>query len=175
MFWNLIWCLFFISRWSTNTLKKVFVQICDWPFSGPTCPFSSPTVESSGENVWTACPAGIYLLKVNDRNTRTRWELCSKLTIKTPERGQVDTGWVPIPNDSFKILSEQYLQNTCVTVYSNKNQECSTEMLVFILVDSYHWLSSSFTHGGRESLWFLLPPQRVSQLIECFAILLFQS
>ena len=32
------------------------------------------------------CPAGIYLLKVNNRNTRTRCEICSKLTIKIPER-----------------------------------------------------------------------------------------
>ena len=31
-------------------------------------------------------PAGIYLLKVNNRNSRTRCEICSKLTIKTPER-----------------------------------------------------------------------------------------
>ena len=31
-----------------------------------------------------AFPAGIYLLKVNNRNTRTRCEICSKLTIKTP-------------------------------------------------------------------------------------------
>ena len=31
-------------------------------------------------------PTGIYLLKVNNRNTRTRYEICSKLTIKTPER-----------------------------------------------------------------------------------------
>ena len=31
-------------------------------------------------------PAGIYLLKVNNRNTRTMCEICSKLTIKTPER-----------------------------------------------------------------------------------------
>ena len=30
--------------------------------------------------------AGIYLLKVNNKNTRTRCEICSKLTIKTPER-----------------------------------------------------------------------------------------
>ena len=29
-------------------------------------------------------PAGIYLLKVNNRNTRTRCEICSKLTIKIP-------------------------------------------------------------------------------------------
>ena len=34
----------------------------------------------------TNTPAGIYLLKVNKRNTRTRCEICSKLTIKTPER-----------------------------------------------------------------------------------------
>ena len=33
-------------------------------------------------------PTGIYLLKVNNRNTRTRCEICSKLTIKTPERRQ---------------------------------------------------------------------------------------
>ena len=31
-------------------------------------------------------PAGIYLLKVNNRNTRTRCEICSKLTIETLEQ-----------------------------------------------------------------------------------------
>ena len=29
-------------------------------------------------------PAGIYLFKVNNTNTRKRFEICSKLTIKTP-------------------------------------------------------------------------------------------
>ena len=29
-------------------------------------------------------PSGINLLKVNNRNTSTRYEICSKLTIKTP-------------------------------------------------------------------------------------------
>ena len=53
-------------------------------------------VETSGNHVvqalnvvyWTAYyyPAGTYLLKVNNRNTRVRCEICSKLTIKTPER-----------------------------------------------------------------------------------------
>ena len=33
--------------------------------------------------------AGIYLLKVNNWNTRTRCEICSKLTIKIPERRQL--------------------------------------------------------------------------------------
>ena len=37
--------------------------------------------------LWIAeLPAGFYLLKVNNRNTRARCEVCSTLTIKTPER-----------------------------------------------------------------------------------------
>ena len=33
-------------------------------------------------------PAGIYLLKLNNRDTRTRCETCLKLTTNTPERRQ---------------------------------------------------------------------------------------
>ena len=29
------------------------------------------------------CPAGIYQLKVNNMNTRTKYEICSKLTVAT--------------------------------------------------------------------------------------------
>ena len=31
-------------------------------------------------------PAGYYMFKINNKNTRTRCEICSKLTIKIPER-----------------------------------------------------------------------------------------
>ena len=34
----------------------------------------------------TAFPVGNYMFNVNNRNTKTRCEVCSKLTIKTPER-----------------------------------------------------------------------------------------
>ena len=34
-------------------------------------------------------PAGNYLLKFNNRNIRARCEICSKLTIKTPEQRQI--------------------------------------------------------------------------------------
>ena len=33
-------------------------------------------------------PASIHLLKINNRNTRKRCEICSKLTIKTAEQCQ---------------------------------------------------------------------------------------
>ena len=41
-----------------------------------------------GKPICKPLPAGIYLFKVNNRNTRTRCEICSKLTINTPERRQ---------------------------------------------------------------------------------------
>ena len=40
----------------------------------------------SGKSIYNSVPAGIYMFKVNNRNTRTRCELCSKLTITIPER-----------------------------------------------------------------------------------------
>ena len=47
-------------------------------------------------------PVGNYMFKDNNRNTRTRCEICSKLTVKTPECSsvsivnveQVNTGWI---------------------------------------------------------------------------------
>ena len=41
---------------------------------------------SRSENELSKTPSRHYLLKVNNRNTRTRCEICPKLTIKTPER-----------------------------------------------------------------------------------------
>ena len=35
-------------------------------------------------------PVSICMFKVNNRNTKPRFEICSKLTIKTPERRQWD-------------------------------------------------------------------------------------
>ena len=34
----------------------------------------------------SAFPVGIYLLKINNRDTRIRCEICLRLTIKTPEQ-----------------------------------------------------------------------------------------
>ena len=52
-------------------------------------------------------PAGIYLLKVNNRNTKTRCEICSKLTIKTQERRQWRRSGVFIVN--FEHISHLVL------------------------------------------------------------------
>ena len=58
-------------------------------------------------NYWNNNPADIYQLKVNNRNTRTRCGICSKLTINIPEQRHrpsvsivnfehVIAGWAPI-------------------------------------------------------------------------------
>ena len=59
------------------------------------------------ESVILQLPAGIYLLKVNNRNTRTRCEICSKLTINTPERRQWRRSGVFIVN--FEHISHLVL------------------------------------------------------------------
>ena len=51
--------------------------------------------------------AGIYLFKVNNRNTRTRCEICSKLTINIPERRQLRRSGVFIVN--FEHISHLVL------------------------------------------------------------------
>ena len=52
-------------------------------------------------------PANIHLFKVSSRKTRKRHEICSKLTIKTPERRQLGRSSVFIVN--FKHISHLFL------------------------------------------------------------------
>ena len=60
-------------------------------------------------------PAGIYLLKINKKNTRTRCEICSKLTIKTPERRYWRLSGVFIVN--FEHISHLVLVFLLLTLY----------------------------------------------------------
>ena len=59
------------------------------------------------EYYYKSNPVGIYLLKVNNRNTSTRCEICSKLTINTPERRQWRRSGVFIVN--FEHISHLVL------------------------------------------------------------------
>ena len=59
-------------------------------------------------------PAGINLFKVNNRNTRPRCEVCSKLIIKTPERHQWRRSSVFIVN--FEHISHLVLVFVLLTL-----------------------------------------------------------
>ena len=58
--------------------------------------------------------AGIYLLIVNKRNTRTRCEICSKLTIKIPERRHLCRFGIFIVN--FEHISHFVLEFLLLTL-----------------------------------------------------------
>ena len=66
---------------------KLFLLFLNFPLVLNRVPTS---VRKSRTNTFDESinPAGIYLLKVNNRDTRTRCKICSKLTIKTPEQRQ---------------------------------------------------------------------------------------
>ena len=44
-------------------------------------------VEDRLQKIWSDIPAGIYLLKINIKNTSTMCEICSKSTRETLEKG----------------------------------------------------------------------------------------
>ena len=63
-------------------------------------------------------PAGNYMFKVNNKNTRTRCEICSKLAIKKPERRQWHRSAVFIVNsEHISLLVLVFLWLTLVGKY----------------------------------------------------------
>ena len=58
-------------------------------------------------------PAGIYMLKVNNKNTRTRCEICSKLTINIPERRR----------SGIFIVNSEYISNLALVFFFFDNFE----------------------------------------------------
>ena len=64
-------------------------------------------------------PAGICLLKVNNRNTRARCEICSKLTIKTPERHECFTpcSSVSIANFEHEVAMQTSVKLLRLTLF----------------------------------------------------------
>ena len=60
-------------------------------------------------------PANIYLLKVNNKNIRKRWEICSKLTIRTPERCHWHC------SGGF-IINSEYISHLCLVFIVNFEQ-----------------------------------------------------
>ena len=65
----------------------------------------------------TIKPAGIYLLKVNNKNTRTRCDIYSKLTIKTPERRQWLRSGVLIVNFAHVIAGWEDIRTTLTSLF----------------------------------------------------------
>ena len=68
------------------------------------------TIQSSSHHHYfndQSNPASNYIFKINNKNTNTRCEICSKLTVKTPERRQLHRSGVFTVN--FEHISHRVL------------------------------------------------------------------
>ena len=81
---------------------------------------------------WRALQVGNYFFKVNSRNTRTRCEICSKLTINTPER-------------------RQWHQLHCFGVFIFNFEHISLSVVIFLLLT----LSKKIWLGVLLSIWIV--------------------
>ena len=78
-------------------LAEFQLAVCNFFWKGTLCgkfpEIFSEEWENSTEQLWAVSsesliPASIYLFNVNNANIRTMCEICSKLTIKLPQRRQ---------------------------------------------------------------------------------------
>ena len=89
-------------------------------------------------------PVGICMFKVNNGNTRTRCEICSKLTIKTPERRQRRGSGVFI---NFEHISQLVLLFLLLTLRKRSFRIGLFWFLVFRFF--------TYSKSKRSSIWFL--------------------
>ena len=62
------------------------------------------------------------MFKVSNRNTRTRFEICSKLTINTPERRQwFDSKPIPYSIRNLRVLKNLMNLSTINSKYERKD------------------------------------------------------
>ena len=91
--------------------------------------------------------AGIYLLKDNKRNTGTRCEICSKLTIKIPVRQWRKAYFTPCSSASFFFLFANFEQENAGWVSMN-GLTASTSTFEVKNIESIflEWMNLSFLY-----------------------------
>ena len=86
-------------------------------------------------------PAGNYMFKVNNRNTRARCEICSKLAIKIPER---------------RLASFWYLYCYLLTYFT----PCSSVYIV-----NFEQVNAGWEWNSNNPFQFFQPPKKLHENI----------
>ena len=81
-------------------------------------------------------PVGNYMLKVNNRNTWIRCEICSKLTINTPERCQCRRSGVFIVN--FEHISDLPCPSVSIVNFEHVNVDWVYENLKRYFISNHY-------------------------------------
>ena len=102
------------------------------------------------------CPASNYMFKVNNRNSRTRCEICSKLTINIPEwhwrrSGIFIVNFEHFPH--FAIVCKCRLGVFCKYIYSAKTK----------LIRFFVWQRRSQQNEGVNQIQFTNECKSINQ------------
>ena len=148
-----MWNLFKVNNKDTRTksltsclvplfLTSIRFYLFHWCFHSwlwtSECQLSRKMTSLWYPHCWIWTPAGIYLLKVNNRNSRTRCEICWKLTIKTPERRPWSRSGVFIVN--FQHISHLVLVFLLLTLNMQLSAGNATPIYCFAIYLMYFWI-----------------------------------
>ena len=114
-------------------------------------PLLPPFDSQCNSNGFKTVPANISMFKVNKRYTRKRCEICSKLTIKTPERRQWRHSGVFVIN--FEHISQFFLVYLLLTL----NKEMLAGVCVLNEFFPTHNLTNLITSRFPICSWLTTP------------------
>ena len=100
---NFCECSWSIRTSSSTLSRSVFYHIETGHLFCPSYQLIGFYMRETVVNGLTYSPANICLFKISNRNTRKRCKICSKLTIKTPERRHF-LRWFELPQKRQKIV-----------------------------------------------------------------------
>ena len=112
-------------------------------------------------------PVGIYLLKLNSRNTRTRCEICSKSTIKKPERHQWLGRYVKI----HRIVGVRRTFIKTCPKNRNTKEPLSKKLIPKNLIHPIRWV----WHIFKEKTLFLMMSANIQNSFSMHGIFLVQA
>ena len=111
-------------------------------------------------------PVDIYLLNVNNRTTRTRCEICSKLTINTPERRQWHRPGLFIVN--FEYISHFVLVFLSLILNMRRLKAFHRSIILQRQIIIHHkgsWEFYCFFKLWRDNIETIMPNYRVYAFI----------
>ena len=96
-------------------------------------------------------PAGIFKVKVNNRSTRSRYEICSKLAIKKPENIYVFHTSFSISNNTWHVkqtgkFEEHFMNSYSIKQYYVSGANIASYEVVFCAERIYTAFYDSILH-----------------------------
>ena len=148
-----------MNKWLTTLSKLISTTVTSHDL------FTTYNQPTKIKTTLKSSTAGIYLLKVNNRSTKTRCKICSRLTIKIPERRHWRRSGIFIVN--FEHISHFVLACLCHCrlghSFDNFKQG-SNQILFFLSKWIWNWKSRKRRNSSYHFPSFLLVKMKLEIL-----------